>query len=614
MRTKPIITIAGVFIFLFLIGFIVAGLFAFNLFSIAPLDDYITAYDAKTRVIPDNTIITNTDNINLYFKDGGESLIMYKPVGNDRIRYSIKWNKDLKGLYSKVEIRNSPASQGGYPYNYNYQILEVNLNNINIYSDVDTGTFGNRNVENIVIEIKPKLNNPNDITEYDVYIRGKYIKTISISDNNIYMVFTSGTLGINERTVVQPENGINYLKYKVPFESCTVLDGEVIVREDFEEGTNININSFKYPVKRFCINNPPQLLKLGVGQEAETRGDLFTELVSGDDISVASGFIYKISYVTNYQQGMEQNCPVGSAVINAKTGQCEQYAIEQAPETVILPPSLDFLNVGNNVFVLTFSNNGDLTSNNKISDEVFTVRPKWICENDYDRYNDDSCYQYTLKGDLKDFDKQYSYNTYLKYECSKTSVFIDPNDEDWDIGDVYTISCKFTLDSGFLDLMINEDPTPDKGYFDLNEPINLNIGIKNNLFRFDESGWEIDYYVLSGIQRDIEPVLETKSFIKGQQQHTLKLKNDEVGQFFVTLAPYIELQGKNILLNSKITYNYIVGKSIYEVSGGTTEKPKVNEKEDNNNFPANLLIIGGAITVIVFILLIISVAIYFIRK
>lgn len=248
------------------------------------------------------------------------------------------------------------------------------------------------------------------------------------------------------------------------------------------------------------------------------------------------------------------------------------------------------------VFSLSFGNDANDIGTNQIGDERIGVRPIYVCDDDYDENEfKDECYRYYLrhaqkgsslnmdKAYMKEFGKTYSMNEYLDYSCQKNDGYINDEDGSWDLDERYRITCDFVLDPSFIEISAN-DFVPEKKYFGLNEEVDIKINIYNNMYGFDKAGYIVDYYVSSGIQRDISPYLVQQPLDRGKNVFTVDLYTEEESLIETEIPIYVEITNKRFKLDKKLSFNFIVGKNIFESHKGWLEYPKVlNNSNGKNN-------------------------------
>lgn len=456
-------------------------------------------------------------------------------------------------------VRNGPTEIDSNNFRYVYQDfaeadvskLEGNYNVITSFEITDQTS----------ISLEHSLLNPNDLY---IYNGDTYLQSFTIPSSKFYPVF----IFTAERSSAQPR--ITQVLYKIPYEGCYVEDGEVVVRSSFAAGSIININTLEgvkgYDLHRFCLNNPPQILKIGVGQEPETHSELFNLIVRGGSITVPEGYVYQIYYVTDFKTGMQPDCPIGSAIRDTETGECVQYAQEKVVVVQNRTVEIISLDVGQYDFLKTFTDEISRTDSEPIGSMQFTAGLSYTCSCSHDNTFKPECYGYTMQGTARNFGQKYDYNQYLSYECYRTAGSLDYKDDDgchWDDTDRWEIKCKFSLKNDFMDVSINPNFIPSRGFFQIGEAGQIDLTVTNNLFSFADAGFIVDYNRLRGIQIDEPPFTVATAFNVGTNSKSLDLKTSEISYQTVTIEPYFEVDGKRLISNKKVLFDYNVGKNFF---------------------------------------------------
>jgi len=145
-----------------------------------------------------------------------------------------------------------------------------------------------------------------------VFVNGIYKQDI-VSDE-MYLI-ASSNCGIQAVSFTE----ILYPHYKPLFE-CALENDEILIFDEFS--TNFNINDLAYPVKKFCINNPPQVRSFTErGIATDYNGQILIDLSAGKTINVPFDQTIRIIYITEIQSGIYR-CQADEAW-NVILGRCE---------------------------------------------------------------------------------------------------------------------------------------------------------------------------------------------------------------------------------------------------------------------------------------------------
>ena len=143
---------------------------------------------------------------------------------------------------------------------------------------IGVGTFGysGAKFETGTLELVPSVLEKG---RSSVYVNGIY--KADIVSNEMYLTAGS-SCGIQASSSTE----IIYPHYKPLFE-CSIENDEVLIFDEFN--TNFNMNDFAYPVKKFCVNNPPQIRSFTEsGIATDYNGQILINLNAGQTIKKLS--------------------------------------------------------------------------------------------------------------------------------------------------------------------------------------------------------------------------------------------------------------------------------------------------------------------------------------
>jgi hypothetical protein len=141
---------------------------------------------------------------------------------------------------------------------------------------------------------------------------------------------------------------VDYVKYQ-PYFSCEIdYNTEVVVRDKFVVGSDIDIDSLTYTPLKFCPQDLGALIFSDKGLTDE-KGSLTEALAQGkkilirsdctglntDDVKCVEAAILQFDYITKYVTDMKEKCGVGE-VYDTKAKSCVQIAGQQVSDKSLL--------------------------------------------------------------------------------------------------------------------------------------------------------------------------------------------------------------------------------------------------------------------------------------
>lgn len=204
--------------------------------------------------------------------------------------------KDFKGMYIKLLIdghkihfytrshNNLFHSYAGYIDvdigGITYRIGDSSLGGLgsNTRDDSATKPYGTQ-----LIEIKPSIIDPD---YFEMWVNGQFYAGRTTVDPITVSIIGYGAVEIKE------------LKYKVPFESCSLREGKTLIKETFQGPLNINEDSLSYNPVRYCLDHLVIIIdkeKLG----SATTPEPYISLAKGETISISSSQSYSLFYLTS---------------------------------------------------------------------------------------------------------------------------------------------------------------------------------------------------------------------------------------------------------------------------------------------------------------------------
>ncbi|MEA2037519.1 MAG: hypothetical protein U9O94_08470 [Nanoarchaeota archaeon] len=460
-----------------------------------------------------------------------------------------------------------------------------------------------------VMRISRGFLDPNIVT---INIAGRETQS-DVSNLNVFFLKLTG----------QGTVKIDEIRYSIPYVGdCGVSVGDVVVFDDFAKGSKISWadpRTFTYEPKRFCFEHPAWAYSSEQqGIRVDKNADLIQKLADGGSHIVSEGDFIRVTYVTNFVEGMEPSCPVGSA-INTNTGKCQQI-VEEAPVILqcnaksdcLVPDSCDSSQVScvnglcsyegvqcknevlvkqeiilqkeNKVVPLDVGAQTILIKNN-VSKTQFSIGSlsgtiSVVSNNDV---------QITIDGTSKI--GNYKYNDYLTLESEVFGV----KGFDGAFTDSHYIITKAII-SPFID----EKSVEHHANYDIDQEVSVKSKTENLAgISFSDANEIYTCYKKAGLQDSVPQVISPTNIPLGINEQTSLLENKGKGVYScvkkttVTLADYNQVTKTIQASKNQIFFTYSVSEDSEDfenqvVISGSEEQP-TPEKSNNN---VQLIIIG----------------------
>lgn len=224
----------------------------------------------------------------------------------------IHFNKDFWGQDIRMPImtaRDSMAISYGDFEHGNFITLDFFARSISAVPSTDTMSSVSGLFEVIVDPTTPTL--------HEVFWNDESVIVLDIpSSNRVSLsVGNQGGDGVF----------IDRVNFEPPF-GCTVLPGELLVKESFAGGQSIDLFSTRYPVMRFCEQNPVILVDQE-SQGSDTSLKPYKRLVAGEQVDIPSNQVWEVSYIMRNVDAEGNSifgftC-AGNELLNLITGECE---------------------------------------------------------------------------------------------------------------------------------------------------------------------------------------------------------------------------------------------------------------------------------------------------
>ena len=492
------------------------------------------------------------------YSDSGYSNFVYEffddklsiCTSGDGALHSLVNKENFKGYDVKVKL--TWRGSGTTP---DFSMSEVKLGSATIFSQ------GEPRQPEVLIEAYNSRINPD---EYQITVNGVDYKTVTIPEQTASLSFT----GQKACTYV------DFVRTRVPF-NCKIEEYEVLVFDEFSQGSSFTIDNLAFIPTKICLNNPPIIRSFTQeGLRQDTRGEIFLELIKGKTITVPTGETYRVPYITFYKEGQTLRCGIGKTY-NTKTKECEVVVEELSPEIIeilkeirlreVLPVLIDY-----NSFAVV--HNKDLTTT-KIGDIQCTSIKTNFDENNVNcafegdhintPYPQKSCWSTILTCGQNTFtfidSETKKINDYIEvtyYASSEFDKIEKIRDDKW--SNLFTFKISNFLKTKLLN---------DTYQVNLNTERNIEFEVENKLANFDNAGV---FVKRNNKLLDIEYPVERHDvkLILGTTKITIPLNTSILGVVEYELQPFVEIETSktNMILGEKA----LIG---YKIMGTNGEEP-----------------------------------------
>ena len=503
------------------------------------------------------------------------------PIGefNDRFT-SGEWNEDCSldtcqySLISKFwNIDYSRSRFGGFEGGErDFKFVEVSGNaqlqdpmyskKIKFNYEISRVSFGSQNVEIFgfrtdqpgtgTFEIQPGFLNPNEITIIiDGIERGKKIIT------------KDELLNIQVESIQNGFVRIYNIRYR-PTSSDRIDNDEVLVFDDFAEGSTFDIDDLEHSVRRFPLSQ--QAVRRDFSQqslEQDEKSEVFVKLSRGESVTVPKDQVFRVPYITVFKEGVMQRCKTGEAW-NTRTQSCELIISEGVIEDKIGFRIVPIEVGGNEVLYKQKFDTEPL----RIGDlSISPSPPTFECCNEIQEDGfilvgepRDSCWTTNIKGLPVENKERFILAPFItgeyfiggsgvykgtRKETNYNCEFLE--NEDWEN------NLKVTVDGDALKIVSFDTDTA----FGLNSNSKIMVDVNNRInTNFLDAGFDIVY--ITKILDDRFEVTETTNLLAGRNSYSLNIKTDILGRLEMQIRPWFKIQDKKMYANDKLIFNYEV--------------------------------------------------------
>jgi len=261
----------------------------------------VARYSMRDAVVceGDKYIFTGTSNANLRLNDAvklREGLLEISPASQpgqyglaNHAPFLIK--RDFYANDVKINFK-----VGGSPN----RVLRFYVND-NVVYDFDTGTIGTNKLSHIMsFEIKSGDLNPNELA---ILLNGNLLDYITISGNE--KTISWGDKSFSGKLLVSMSSNSDFfiknVLYKVPF-ACGIPDDHMLAMETFGSGSEVDIFSTRYEVKRFCLDHPV-IRTSSEYSGSDTTAEPYLQWIKGKSLTVPDGETWTMFYIFDNSDG-----------------------------------------------------------------------------------------------------------------------------------------------------------------------------------------------------------------------------------------------------------------------------------------------------------------------
>lgn len=377
-----------------------------------------------------------------------------------------------------------------------------------------------------------------------LFINGQQVQVLDASKP----IYLTGAVGSVKNSVLTLT--LSNPRYK-PLFDCFIDNNEVLAFDEFSAGSKIDITSLSYPVKKFCIDNPPIIRSTtSRGLTSDANGQLLITLSEGGSYTVNSGETVRIYYVTP-DTNATIRCALNQA-FSTKSNSCVDITSEGLGDSGV---NVTAIEVGENQ--IYYSQKFDSTPLVIGDTEVSASKPIFTCSCDspliYAPNPQSSCWSSSINGQSLNTGDTYKLNDYISINYQTIGAVGNKNLCNFAHDDSWTNVLLVNIDK--KGLTIAKDPN-----VDYSTATDLRFVINNNLGNFDSSSAGVKvkttYLLIDRINEETKDI----DLPIGQTSVIIPLEKEVLGRAAVEVVPYVKINGKTIYGSSALSANYNVSK------------------------------------------------------
>jgi len=464
---------------------------------------------------------------------------------------------------------------------------EITIGGLRIYNYDGVGQ------QNFIIKITPSIANENEAI---------------LSVNGQESIIGVSTTRLSFRASGTRNSGatlkVSFVGFKY-FYNCNIEADDQPIRDDFTEGSIINISTLTYPPTTFCKDNYPAVLRslTDGGSRADVRGEITDLIAKGKSFTVPKDTILSIQYVADYKQDMGERCTLGSAY-NTKTKKCVQVVEEQKDVIKVIRDVVYIQNITviqnttivkekqniKEVYALTIgANQIVLKDSADIGDKSISLsKQEFSCQAEGEVFSApnprETCWKGTIInlfginkvlswGDTTDLNEYLSVRYIGDARYDKDVGIVDENKR-------FLITLK---DKSFITTKALKGSDLEKDYYtEINTPKAMKFEITNKLSNFneDQSGFKI--IKTKGLIFIQTSELKAESIKKGTVQYELDVDTSQLGEITYVIQPYVSIGGNKIFDDEVLVFNFYIKDKEAQPPSMTLEEGKASEIVSQN--------------------------------
>lgn len=417
-----------------------------------------------------------------------------------------------------------------------------------------------------VVEIIHSVVSPSQII---VTNNGNPLGTFTISKGNMQITASSIANSYFGGDSSSTSITISQIREKVPF-GCSVSSSEVLVFDDFSEGSRIQLvpeRTLTFAPSRFCFDQPAIVRTLGSdgGLQQDRLGEIFNKITSGDSVTVSSGQVIRVPYITEYKEGLQLKCNVGEAY-STLTKQCNKI-VEEAKN-----PSQSVASVDTNILQslkssFTYTQTKDDAPLRIGSSSYSGNQPSFSCISEVSEGGvgagkpSQDCWSTSIDGKTIKSGASAKLNDYLSasYAIAGDGIKVSNNQWSYDTDAVWINIFSFELADNAVAITAQQPKTFN---MQLGKDYDLPFSINNHLSSFDSRHSGVETVCIKDIYNVANPTVSYPlAFTSGSFSYDVPADTSRLGKVDCEVRPYIIIDADRetkVLMNSIAKYSYEV--------------------------------------------------------
>jgi hypothetical protein len=306
---------------------IAASLLLFNKYGRTGLSDYVNGLDYDSMNLNNFVLTPNSVYNGVAYNDVYDNL-QWKVYGTGSASYDTTNHKLLinsgsntgtgptpimnliskQNFYGRNVVLNTICGQaggGGGAANYPASCKFFNI-------PIQTSGPSGSGIE-AVYELRWSKINPDN---YAIFKNGLLIQEATATNKQLYLTASTEQVYCGNGNYCYGTIIVSYVKYTLPF-NCELDPGQVKVYEVFEPGTQLQLESTKYKVDKFCREFKAEIYQTGSGLTIDAADEIYESLAYGNTQTIPSNQRWALHYITT-----TANTCTATQELNANTSTC----------------------------------------------------------------------------------------------------------------------------------------------------------------------------------------------------------------------------------------------------------------------------------------------------